>query len=75
VGNNFGPEPTTGRFDGGLGLVLRGDGQGGFTPLLPAASGLVVAGEARSVVALPSAGGLRLVVACNQGSLLLFEKR
>lgn len=75
VGNNFGPEPTTGRFDGGLGVLLKGDGHGGFTALLPAQSGLLVTGEARAAVALPGATGPRLIVACNQGSLLLFEKR
>ena len=27
VGNNYGPEPSTGRFDGGVGVLLKGDGQ------------------------------------------------
>jgi len=75
VGNNFGPEPTTGRFDGGLGVLLKGDGRGGFTALSPAQAGLIVTGEARAVVVLPGVGGPRIIVACNQGSLLLFEKR
>ena len=75
VGNNFGPEPTTGRFDGGLGVLLKGDGKGGFTAQLPAASGLIVTGEARSAEVLPGAKGPRIVVACNQGPLLLFEKK
>ena len=75
VGNSFGPEPTTGRFDGGLGVLLKGDGRGGFAALTPAESGLLVPGEARSAVVLPGGDGPRLVVACNQGSLLLFEKR
>jgi hypothetical protein len=75
VGNHFGPEPTTGRFDGGMGLVLKGDGQGSFAPLLPAASGVIVPGEARAAVALSGSPGVRVVVACNQGPLLLFERR
>ncbi|HEX2855620.1 MAG TPA: VCBS repeat-containing protein [Opitutaceae bacterium] len=75
VGNNFGPEPTTGRFDGSLGVLLKGDGRGGFTALSAAESGLSVRGEARAAVPLRSGAGLRLVVACNQGSLLLFERR
>jgi hypothetical protein len=75
VGNDFGPEPTTGRFDGGLGLVLKGDGQGNFTALRPAQSGLMVPGEARSAVAVTSGNTLRIVVGCNQGSLLLFERK
>ena len=74
AGNNFGPEPSTGRFDGGLSLLLKGDGHGGFTPLSPAQSGLVVPGEARAAVVLPSAGSARpvLVVARCEGPLLLF---
>jgi hypothetical protein len=35
------------RNDAGAGLVLLGDGRGGFTPLSPRASGLVVRGDAR----------------------------
>ena len=75
VGNHFGPEPTTGRFDGSLGLVLKGDGKGAFTALLPAAAGVIVPGEARAAVALPGDKGPRLVVATNQGPLLLFERK
>ncbi len=75
VGNNFGPEPTTGRFDGGLGVLLKGDGKGGFTAVLPAQSGIVVTGEARSAAVLPGAKGPRIVVGCNQGPVLLFEKK
>ncbi|AOS44751.1 FG-GAP repeat protein [Lacunisphaera limnophila] len=75
VGNHFGPEPSTGRFDGSLGLVLKGDGQGAFTALLPAAAGVLVPGEARAAVVLPGGKGPRIVVACNQGPLLLFERK
>jgi len=75
VGNNFGPEPTTGRFDGGLGVLLKGDGHGGFTAMTPAQSGLLVTGEARSAVVLPGAKGPRIIVGCNQGPLLLFERK
>ena len=75
VGNHFGPEPTTGRFDGSLGLVLKGDGKGAFTALLPAAAGVIVPGEARAAVALPGDKAPRLVVATNQGPLLLFERK
>ncbi len=75
VGNNFGPEPSTGRFDGGVGVVLKGDGRGGFTALNAAQSGLLVIGEARAALAVPGAKGARLVVATNQGPLLLFERK
>ncbi len=75
LGNNFAPEPTTGRFDGGLSVLLQGDGHGGFTALSPATSGLLVPGEARAAVLVPGAAGPRVAVARNQGSLLFFERK
>ena len=39
VGNSYAPVPETGRFDGGVGWLLRGDGAGGFTPVLPTEGG------------------------------------
>lgn len=75
VGNSFGPEPNTGRWDGSVGLLLRGDGAGKFEPVLPAAAGIVVTGEVRSALLLPGSKGPRLIVGRNQGSLLLFERR
>ncbi len=74
VGNNFGPEAATGRFDGGLGVLLKGDGRGGFTPLSPAQSGLMVTGDARSAVAVHVAGSKQsaIVVSRCDGPLLFF---
>jgi hypothetical protein len=74
VGNNFGPEANTGRFDGGLGVLLKGDSQGGFTPLSPAQSGLSVPGDARSAVVVSVPGSKRpaVVVSRCDGPLLLF---
>ena len=74
VGNNFGPEPNTGRFDGSLGVLLKGDGHGGFTPLSPAQSGLSVIGDARSAaaVSLGAAKQTALVVSRCDGPVLLF---
>jgi hypothetical protein len=73
VGNNFGPEPSTGRFDGGLGAFLRGDGSGGFHPVAPGASGLVVPGDARAAVLVPlPRGGTAVAVARCDGPVLFF---
>jgi hypothetical protein len=77
VGNFFGPEPMTGRFDGGVSLLLRGDGHGHFTPVSPAESGLVAVGDARAVARLSPANpgeSPRLAVAQSQGPLLLFTR-
>jgi hypothetical protein len=74
VGNNFGPEPSTGRFDGSLGVLLKGDGHGGFEPILPADSGLSVTGEAHAAAAIDLPGSKRpaIIVARTEGPLLLF---
>ena len=39
------PQPETGQLDGGLSLLLLGDGRGGFRPLLPKQSGISVPGQ------------------------------
>ena len=74
VGNNFGPEANTGRFDGGLGVLLKGDGRGGFTPLSPAQSGLLVTGDARSAVTVHIPGKKQPAIAVSRcdGPVLLF---
>jgi hypothetical protein len=49
VGNWFGPIPEVGRFDGGIGWLLHGDGKGNFTPVEPAASGWIVRRDAKAL--------------------------
>jgi hypothetical protein len=76
VGNNYGPEPSTGRFDGGVGLLLKGDGHGGLTPVAPWKSGLVAVGDTRAALALalPGQKGVPAIAVsqCN-GPILLFR--
>ncbi len=73
-GNNFGPEPNTGRFDGGVGLLLKGDGKGGFRALNARDSGLLIPGDTRAAACVKLANQARpaLVVARCDGPLLLF---
>jgi hypothetical protein len=76
AGNDFSPEPSTGRFDGSLGRLFQGDGHGNFSPLSPAASGLIVPGDTRSVITLPplpGQGAPRIVTANALGPVRLFE--
>jgi hypothetical protein len=74
AGNDFGAEPTTGRFDGGVSVLLKGDGRGNFSPMLPRDSGFLVTGEARAAACVRLAGQPRpaLVVARCDGPVLLF---
>jgi hypothetical protein len=49
TGNAFSPTPETGRFDGGVGWLLQGDGRGGFVPMAPRESGFIVPGDGRAL--------------------------
>ena len=49
VQNFSGPQVETGRFDGGISLLLLGDGQGGFTAATAQQSGICIPGEGRGV--------------------------
>jgi hypothetical protein len=52
VQNSFAPVPSIGRFDGGLSQLFLGDGRGGFVPVPPGESGLLVTGDAKALVTL-----------------------
>jgi hypothetical protein len=49
VGNSYAPIPETGRFDGGVGWLFRGDGNGGFIPAPPSESGVIVRYDAKAL--------------------------
>ena len=48
--NQGGTHPELPRFDGGLSVLLRGDGKGGFAPVEPLRSGIVEPGDGRASV-------------------------
>ncbi|MCH1501958.1 MAG: FG-GAP-like repeat-containing protein [Verrucomicrobiales bacterium] len=47
--NFHGPQRETGHMDGGVGLVLLGNGQGDFAPVWPDKSGIAVSADAMSL--------------------------
>ena len=61
-GNLYGVTPALGRYDASYGLMLRGDGKGGFTAVDMAASNLVIDGQVRDIKSLRGARGDRLIV-------------
>jgi enediyne biosynthesis protein E4 len=75
--NFFGPEPRTGRFDGGTSMILRGDGTGAFTAVWPTESGVLVPGDAKALATLDWNGDARpdLLISQNAGALMAYENR
>jgi ASPIC and UnbV/FG-GAP-like repeat len=73
-GNDFGTEPTVGRYDALNGLLLKGDGKGGFTPMSIAQSGIYLPGDQKALVKLRGPGDRYWVAAGqNKGLLQVFE--
>ncbi|MEB2776268.1 VCBS repeat-containing protein [Algoriphagus sp. D3-2-R+10] len=58
-----------GLMDAGLGLVLIGDGEGNFTPLSPAESGLTIKGDIKSILPIKTNTGIQLLFGINQQPL------
>jgi len=72
-GNDFGTEVSIGRLDALNGLLLKGDGRGGFTPLSIMQSGIYLPGDGKALVTLMGTKGNYLVAASqNRGPLQLF---
>jgi len=73
--NFFSPQPESGRMDGGLSLLLKGNGDGTFVPVSPRASGLQVPGDAKGLVVtdLNGDGWPDFVVGVNNEGPLAFE--
>jgi hypothetical protein len=75
-GNLYGVTPMLGRYDASYGLLLRGDGKGGFTAVDLEQSDFVVDGQVRDIKSLRAANGTNLiVVARNNDKLMLFAPR
>lgn len=58
------------RYDAGRGLLLRGDGKGGLTPMTGAASGIAVYGDQRGAAYADYDGDGRLDLAVSQNASL-----
>ena len=73
--NFFGLRPGDGRLDSGRGLVLRGDGKGGFTSVPGQVSGIKVYDEQRgcALADYDDDGRVDLAVTANNGQTRLFH--
>lgn len=76
VGNDYGSDLVAGRMDAFNGLVLKGDGKGGFVPLTMQQSGFYVPGNAKALINWADAQGhCRLAASENRGPLRVFVVR
>ena len=72
--NDYGTEVSTGRYDALNGLVLKGNGNGTFTPLTILQSGIYIPGNGKAMVKLRGKNGKYLLAAAqNRGPLTIFE--
>jgi enediyne biosynthesis protein E4 len=75
VGNNYGTEVFTGRYDAMIGLYLKGDGQGNFSPQPVSQSGFFVDGDAKGISKIFTSKGKELIlVTQNMDSIKVFSK-
>ena len=73
-GNEYGVPPVLGRYDASYGLMLRGDGSGGFTAVDMVESGVAIEGQVRDLKTVRDArGGTRIAVARNGDRLQLLR--
>lgn len=74
VGNDYGNEVFSGKYDAGTGLVLLGDGRGSLTPVNSVKSGFKVDGDAKSLARLCSVpSGEFLIATQNVDSVKVFS--
>src|ERR1035437_2855086 len=74
TGNDFSTEVSVGRYDACNGLLLKGNGRGGFTPMSILQSGWFVPGNGKALVKLRTASGECLLATSeNKGPLKIFE--
>ena len=75
VQNFFWREPETGRWDGGLSLLMRGDGAGRLDPVAARTSGLVVPGDGTGLTVCDVDGDDRpdLALTQNEGPLRVYR--
>ncbi|MDO8348725.1 MAG: VCBS repeat-containing protein, partial [Planctomycetota bacterium] len=75
--NSFSPEPETGRFDGGLGVLLRGRGGLQFDAVPAHASGIVMPEDSKGLAVIDLDGDARpdFLCATNDGPVRTFLAR
>ena len=74
VGNHYGAEVETTRYDAGIGTVLLGDGKYNFTAIPPLESGFYVPYDSRQINTLKTKDKNVLIVTNNNGTPTFFNQ-
>ncbi|GAB3896878.1 VCBS repeat-containing protein [Larkinella knui] len=75
VGNAYEAESVAGQYDALTGLVLKGNGKGGFQPLLFPQTGFLADGDCKFIIGLNNPAKRLIVVSANKGALQVFRPR
>jgi hypothetical protein len=73
AGNEYQASVTPGRYDASYGLLLKGDGHGGWNPIPPAASGLILDGDVKDMKLIRTGNRLVLLAAINDQPLKAWQ--
>lgn len=73
-GNDYGTEVSVGRYDACNGVVLKGDGKGGFNPMSILESGWFLPGNGKALVKFKNGSNQTFIAASqNRGPLKVFK--
>lgn len=74
-GNEYQAAVTTGRYDASYGVLLKGDGRGGFTAVGAGKSGLILDGDVKDLKVVHTPEGRVLMVAVNDAPMEAWRMR
>lgn len=73
-GNDYGTDVSIGRYDAFNGLILKGDGRGGFKPMTIGQSGIYIPGNGKALVKLrDNKGNLLLAASQDKGFMKVYQ--
>ncbi|HEY8895400.1 MAG TPA: hypothetical protein VIM79_11320, partial [Niastella sp.] len=73
AGNFYPFRVQLGPLDAGIGLVLKNNGKGAFTPVLYEQTGLCIRGDVRNLIAVKGGNNHFIIAAKNNGQLQILK--
>jgi hypothetical protein len=75
AGNFYPLRVQLGPLDAGIGLVLKNNGKGEFSPLLYPETGLCIRGDVRNLMAVQGGNNYFIIAAKNNGQLQILKRK